>query len=286
MLEIFTTTIYNYSLPDSPPIVSLSTPNAPVLVSIISATAVLLRFAASASLSATKDSHSSSVNRCLCLSSSRLCFRLSTRNLGLSRPCHLLSDGASPPVCISFAGWLLRRLLLRASASRHLSSRSCRTHPDNGDCLSRRSNCCQCRCLSCRSHRCRRRCPSCSRRLSWCGCHCHCWCHRPSRHCHCCGRRRPLRRHRRHCCRLSRRRTVAVVVDVIVHRAVDITSLTLSSFTPSQPSSSLSPVAPSLLTSLSSLPVAPSPSSLTTARRLRIGNGKYAIGTRATKPSQ
>ncbi len=41
-------------------------------------------------------------------------------NLGLSRPRRLLSAGASPPVCLSFAGWLLRRLLSRASASRHL----------------------------------------------------------------------------------------------------------------------------------------------------------------------
>jgi hypothetical protein len=55
------------------------------------------------------------------------------RNLGLSRPRHLLSAGASPPVCLSFAGWLLRRLLSCASASHHLSSRSCLTHPDNSN---------------------------------------------------------------------------------------------------------------------------------------------------------
>jgi hypothetical protein len=35
------------------------------------------------------------------------------RNLGLSRPRRLLSAGASPPVCLSFAGWLSRRLLSR-----------------------------------------------------------------------------------------------------------------------------------------------------------------------------
>ena len=56
-VRIFTTTIYNYTSPDLPPIVLFSIPNAPVLLSIISATAVLLQFAASASLSATKDSH-------------------------------------------------------------------------------------------------------------------------------------------------------------------------------------------------------------------------------------
>ncbi len=55
------------------------------------------------------------------------------RNLGLSRPRRLLSAGASPPPCLSFAGWLSRRLLSRASASRHLSSCSRLTHPDNGD---------------------------------------------------------------------------------------------------------------------------------------------------------
>jgi hypothetical protein len=62
------------------------------------------------------------------------------RNLGLSRPRRLLSAGASPPVCLSFAGWLSRHLLLRASASRHLSSRSRLTHPDNGDHPSHRHN--------------------------------------------------------------------------------------------------------------------------------------------------
>ena len=51
------------------------------------------------------------------------------RNLGLSRPHHLLSAGTSPPVCLSFAGWLLHRLLSRASASHHLLSRSCHTRP-------------------------------------------------------------------------------------------------------------------------------------------------------------
>jgi hypothetical protein len=51
------------------------------------------------------------------------------RNLGLSRPRRLLSAGASPPVCLSFAGWLLHRLLSRASASRHLLSRSRLTRP-------------------------------------------------------------------------------------------------------------------------------------------------------------
>ncbi len=153
MLEFFTTTIYNYISPDSPPIVSFSTPNAPVLLSIISATAVLLWFAASASLSATKDSHSLSVNRWLRLSSSRLCLRLSTRNLGLSRPCHLLSAGTSPPVCILFAGWLSRRLLSRASASRCLVSHSRRTRPVNGNHALRRPNRRRCCRPSCRSHR-------------------------------------------------------------------------------------------------------------------------------------
>ena len=51
------------------------------------------------------------------------------RNLGLSRPHRLLSTGTSPPICLSFAGWLSHHLLLRASASRHLSSRSHRTPP-------------------------------------------------------------------------------------------------------------------------------------------------------------
>jgi hypothetical protein len=55
------------------------------------------------------------------------------RNLGLSRPWRLLSAGASPPVCLSFAGWLLRCLLSHASALRHLSSRSRLTHPDDSD---------------------------------------------------------------------------------------------------------------------------------------------------------
>jgi hypothetical protein len=55
------------------------------------------------------------------------------RNLGLSRPGHLLSAGASPPICLSFAGWLSRRLLLRTSASHHLSSRSRLTRPDDGN---------------------------------------------------------------------------------------------------------------------------------------------------------
>ncbi len=51
------------------------------------------------------------------------------RNLGLSRPHHLLSAGASPPICLSFAGWLLHCLLSRASTSRHISLHSRRTHP-------------------------------------------------------------------------------------------------------------------------------------------------------------
>ena len=55
------------------------------------------------------------------------------RNLSLSRPRRLLSAGASPPVCLSFAGWLSRHLLLRASASRHLLLRSRLTRPDNGN---------------------------------------------------------------------------------------------------------------------------------------------------------
>jgi hypothetical protein len=42
-----------------------------------------------------------------------------------------LSAGASPPICLSFAGWLSHRLLSRASASRHLSSCSRRTHPSS-----------------------------------------------------------------------------------------------------------------------------------------------------------
>ena len=53
------------------------------------------------------------------------------RNLGLSVPPRLLSAGASPPVCLSFSGWLLHCLLLRASASHHLLSRSCRTRPSS-----------------------------------------------------------------------------------------------------------------------------------------------------------
>jgi hypothetical protein len=63
------------------------------------------------------------------------------RNLGLSRPRRLLFAGASPPICLSFAGWLLRHLLLRASALRHLSSHSRLMHPDNGNHPSRRRNC-------------------------------------------------------------------------------------------------------------------------------------------------
>jgi len=52
-------------------------------------------------------------------------------NLGLSRPHRLLSAGASPPVCLSFAGWLSHCLLSRASTSGHLSSRSRLTHPSS-----------------------------------------------------------------------------------------------------------------------------------------------------------
>jgi hypothetical protein len=55
------------------------------------------------------------------------------RNLGLLRPRHLLSTGAFPPICLLFTGWLSRRLLSRASASRHLSSRSRLTGPDNSN---------------------------------------------------------------------------------------------------------------------------------------------------------
>jgi hypothetical protein len=55
------------------------------------------------------------------------------RNLGLSRPRHLLSAGTSPPVCLSFAGWLSSCLLLRASASRHLLSCSRLTRPDDSN---------------------------------------------------------------------------------------------------------------------------------------------------------
>jgi hypothetical protein len=54
-------------------------------------------------------------------------------NLGLSRPRCLLSTGASPPVCLSFSGWLSRPLLSRASASRYLLSHSRLTRPDDGD---------------------------------------------------------------------------------------------------------------------------------------------------------
>ena len=39
--------------------------------------------------------------------------------------------GASPLVCLSFAGWLSHRLLSCASASRHISSGSRRTHPSS-----------------------------------------------------------------------------------------------------------------------------------------------------------
>jgi hypothetical protein len=55
------------------------------------------------------------------------------RNLGLLRPHCLLSIGASPPICLSFASWLSRRLLSRASASRHFLSCSRLTHPDDGN---------------------------------------------------------------------------------------------------------------------------------------------------------
>jgi hypothetical protein len=40
---------------------------------------------------------------------------LSMLNLGLSKPCRLLSAGASPPVCLLFTSWLLHCLLSRAS---------------------------------------------------------------------------------------------------------------------------------------------------------------------------
>jgi hypothetical protein len=42
-----------------------------------------------------------------------------------------LSAGASPPDCFSFAGWFSHCLLLRASALRHLLSRSRRTRPSS-----------------------------------------------------------------------------------------------------------------------------------------------------------
>ena len=42
-----------------------------------------------------------------------------------------MSAGASPPVCLSFAGWLSYCLLSHASASRHLSSRSRYTRPSS-----------------------------------------------------------------------------------------------------------------------------------------------------------
>ena len=46
-----------------------------------------------------------------------------------SRARCLLSSGASPPICLSFAGWLLRCLLSCASASSHLLKRSRLTGP-------------------------------------------------------------------------------------------------------------------------------------------------------------
>jgi hypothetical protein len=46
-------------------------------------------------------------------------------------PRRLLSTGASPLVCLSFAGWLSHCLLSRASASRHISSGSRRMHPSS-----------------------------------------------------------------------------------------------------------------------------------------------------------
>jgi hypothetical protein len=83
-------------------------------------------------------------------------------NLGLLRPRRLLSAGASPPVCLSFAGWLLRRLLLRASASHHLLSRSRLTRPDDGNHLS-------IRCVCGRNH------PRCTCGISsWAHCHHRC----------------------------------------------------------------------------------------------------------------
>ena len=42
-----------------------------------------------------------------------------------------MSTGASPLVCLSFAGWLSHRLLSRASASHHILSGSRRTHPSS-----------------------------------------------------------------------------------------------------------------------------------------------------------
>ena len=48
---------------------------------------------------------------CLRISSSRLCLCLYMRNLGLLRPCRLLSTGASPPICLLFAVWLSHRLV-------------------------------------------------------------------------------------------------------------------------------------------------------------------------------
>jgi hypothetical protein len=46
-------------------------------------------------------------------------------------PLVILSTGASPLVCLSFAGWLSHRLLSPASASRHISSGSRRMHPSS-----------------------------------------------------------------------------------------------------------------------------------------------------------
>jgi hypothetical protein len=108
-------------------------------------------------------------------------------NLGLLRPRCLSSAGASPPVCLSFAGWLLRCLMSRASASRHLLSRSRLTHPDDGNHPSRH---CHHRQLCRPSRRCNHR-PYC----------------RPSRHCHHRRRRCPSGRCHRCCqCRRPSRR--------------------------------------------------------------------------------
>ena len=76
-------------------------------------------------------SHTRLPRRCLRLSSYWLCLHLSTRNLSLSRPRNILSAGASSPVCLLLAGWLLFRQLLRASALHHLLLRCRLTHPSS-----------------------------------------------------------------------------------------------------------------------------------------------------------
>jgi hypothetical protein len=84
------------------------------------------------------------------------------RNLGLSRPHHLLSAGASPPICLSFASWLSRCLLSGASALCHVLLRSCLTHPDDSNrpsirCVRGRNHP-QCTCVISRRAHCHHRC--------------------------------------------------------------------------------------------------------------------------------